>query len=330
MKAFVNANPRDLKEAVALLGQAHQQGRSASIVGGGSDLLGMVKEHLVSPDVLVSLKGIKGLDQVTSDSSGVKIGGMVTLDALSQHPVIRKQYTVLAEAAGSVGTPQIRNAGTLAGNVAQRPWCWYLRNGFPCFKNGGNTCFSVTGENQFHAIFGGGPSYIVHPSDTAPALLALDAKFHVVGPAGERVIPAAEFFALPKVDPKRENVLANDEVLAAIHLPAAHGNVHSTYHKVLDREAWTHAVVSSAAVLELDGQKICRSARVVLGGVAPIPWRLPKVEAMLVGQRITPELAARAGETSVEGAQPLAKNKYKVPLTKATVSRTLMSVGARA
>jgi xanthine dehydrogenase YagS FAD-binding subunit len=330
MKAFVNANPKDLKEAVALLGQAHQQGRSASIVGGGSDLLGMVKEHLVSPDVLVSLKGIKGLDQVTTDSSGVKIGGLITLDALSQQPLIRKHYAVLAEAAGSVGTPQIRNAGTLAGNVAQRPWCWYLRNGFPCFKNGGNTCFSVTGENQFHAIFGGGPSYIVHPSDTAPALLALDAKFRIVGPSGERVIPAAEFFALPKVDPKRENVLANDEVLAAIHLPPPHSNAHSTYHKVLDREAWTHAVVSSAVVLEMDGQKICRNARIVLGGVAPIPWRLPKVEAMLVGQRITPELAARAGEASVEGAQPLAKNKYKVPLTKATVSRTLLSVGAKA
>jgi xanthine dehydrogenase YagS FAD-binding subunit len=330
MKAFVNANPRDLKEAVALLGQAHQQGRSASIIGGGSDLLGMVKEHLVSPDVLVSLKGIKGLDQVTTDSSGVKIGGMITLDTLSQHPLIRKQYAALADAAGSVGTPQIRNAGTLAGNVAQRPWCWYLRNGFPCFKNGGNTCFSVTGENQFHAIFGGGPSYIVHPSDTAPALLALDAKFRIVGPSGERVIPAADFFALPKVDPTRENVLANDEVLAAIHLPPVRANVRSTYHKVLDREAWTHAVVSSAVVLELDGQKVCRSARIVLGGVAPIPWRLPKVEAMLIGQRITPELAARAGEASVEGAQPLAKNKYKVPLTKATVSRTLLSVGAKA
>jgi xanthine dehydrogenase YagS FAD-binding subunit len=326
MKAFTNVNPRDLKEAVALLGQAHQQGRSAAIVGGGSDLLGMVKEHLVAPDVLVSLKSIKGLDQIATDSSGVKIGGLVTLDALSQHPLIRKQYAALAEAAQSVGTPQIRNAGTLAGNVAQRPWCWYLRNGFPCFKNGGNTCFSVTGENQFHAIFGGGPSYIVHPSDTAPALLALDAKFRIVSPSGDRMIPAAEFFALPRVDPKRENVLANDEVLAAIHLPPARSSVRSTYHKVLDREAWTHAVVSAAVALELDQKQVCRSARIVLGGVAPIPWRLPKVEAMLAGQRITPELAAKAGEASVEGAQPLAKNKYKVPLTKATVSRTVLSV----
>src|SRR5207244_9017281 len=159
--------------------------------------------------VLVNLRSIKGLDQIATDSSGVKIGGLVTLDALSQHPAIRKQYTVLAEAAGSVGTPQIRNAGTLAGNVAQRPWCWYLRNGFPCYKNGGNTCFSFGGENQFHAIFGGGPSYIVHPSDTAVALVALDARFRVVSPSGERVIPAADFFALPQQNPARENVLAS-------------------------------------------------------------------------------------------------------------------------
>src|SRR5262252_9182344 len=170
MKTFSNLNPKSVPEAVKLLGQP---GRSAAIVGGGSDLLGMVKEHLVEPDVLVNLRSIKGLDQIATDSSGVKVGGLVTLDALSQHPMIRKQYTVLAEAAGSVGTPQIRNAGTIAGNVAQRPWCWYFRNGFPCYKNGGKTCFSVVGENDFHAIFGGGPSYIVHPSDTAPALVAL-------------------------------------------------------------------------------------------------------------------------------------------------------------
>jgi xanthine dehydrogenase YagS FAD-binding subunit len=325
MKTFSNANPKDVREAVALLSQAHQQGRNASIVGGGSDLLGMVKERLVSPDVLVNLKAIRGLDRVETQSGKVKIGGLITLDALSHDAQIRKQYAVLAEAAESVGTPQIRNAGTLAGNVCQRPWCWYYRNGFPCLKNGGNKCFSVSGENQLHAIFGGGPSYIVHPSDTAPALVALDAEFHVSGPSGDRMIPAGQFFQLPRVDVARENVLANDDVLVAVTLPAARSSVRSTYHKVLDREAWTHAVVSVAIVLDVDKQ-VCRSARVVLGGVAPIPWRLPKVEAMLAGQRITPELAAQAGEAAVEGARPLAKNKYKVPLAKAVVKRTLVSL----
>jgi xanthine dehydrogenase YagS FAD-binding subunit len=194
MKTFSNANPKDVREAVALLSQAHKQGRSASIVSGGSDLLGMVKERLVSPDVLVNLRSIRGLDRVETQSGKVKIGGLITLDALSHDPQIRKNYAVLAEAAESVGTPQIRNAGTLAGNVCQRPWCWYYRNGFPCLKNGGDKCFSASGENQLHAIFGGGPSYIVHPSDTAPALVALDADFHVSGPSGDRVIPAGQFF----------------------------------------------------------------------------------------------------------------------------------------
>jgi len=320
MKAFANVNPRDLKDAVAQL-----QKPNAVAVGGGSDLLGMVKERLVEPDVLVHLRAVRGMDQVSSKGGEVAIGGLITLDNLSRERLIRDRYKVLAEAAESVATPQIRNAGTLAGNVCQRPWCWYYRNSFPCFKNGGNRCFSITGENQFHAIFGGGPSFIVHPSDTAPALMALDAKFRVTGPAGDRTVAAADFFALPRVNAARENVLAPGEVLASIHLPKAAAGFRSTYHKVLDREAWTHAVVSVAVALDMDGET-CQSARIVLGGVAPIPWRLPKVEAMLAGQRITPELAAKAGEASVAGANPLAKNGYKIPLTKAVVSRTLMSL----
>jgi xanthine dehydrogenase YagS FAD-binding subunit len=322
MKAFTNLNPRDVKEAVALLGREP----NAAIVGGGSDLLGMVKDHLIQPDVLVNLKAIPGLDQITVRRDSVTIGGLITLDALSRDPVIRSRYRVLAEAAESVGTPQIRNAGTLAGNVCQRPWCWYLRNGFPCLKNGGSICYSASGENQFHAIFGGGPSYIVHPSDTAPALVALDAKFHIAGPKGERVIPASDFFTLPRVDFKRENVLEKNELLVRIELPAQAGT-EGAYHKLLDREAWTHAVVSAAVVVQID-REICKSARIVLGGVAPIPWRLPKVEAMLVGHRITRELAARAGEAAVEGARPLAKNGYKIPLTKTLVKRALLSYTA--
>ena len=324
MKTFSNLNPKSVPEAVKLLGQP---GRGAAIVGGGSDLLGMVKEHLVQPDVLVNLKAIPSLDKITEQSGEVRIGGLTTLSAIAESPLIRQRYKVLAEAAGSVGTPQIRNAGTIAGNVCQRPWCWYFRNGFPCYKNGGKTCFSVVGENEFHAIFGGGPSFIVHPSDTAPALVALDAKFRIAGPSGERTVAAADFFALPSKDPARENVLAHDEVLVEIGLPAASRGLRSTYHKELDRESWTHAIVSVAVALEMD-RDACKKARVVLGGVAPIPWRLPKVEAMLAGQRMTPDLAARAGEASIEGAQPLAKNKYKLPITKAVVKRTISAVAS--
>ena len=329
MKTFTNANARDLRHATALSADARKSGLAASFAGGGSDLLALVKERIVQPDVIVSLKAIKGLDQLTTGGGGVTIGGLITLDGLSRDATIHRQYAVLAEAAGSVATPQIRNVGTLAGNLCQRPWCWYYRNGFPCFKAGGNQCFSVSGENQFHAIFGGGPSYIVHPSDTAPALVALDATFRIVGPSGEREVPAADFFVLPRRNAAAENVLANDEVLASVHVPTPAGGTRSVYEKVLDREAWTHAVVSAAVVLRMDGE-MCRGARVVLGGVAPIPWRLPEVERLITGQRITEELAARAGELAVAGARPLAKNAYKVPLTNALVRRTVLELARRA
>jgi xanthine dehydrogenase YagS FAD-binding subunit len=329
MKTFSNANARDIRQAVGLSSQARRDGRAPSFAGGGSDLLALVKERIVRPDVIVSLKTVKGLDQVSTTGGGATlIGGLITLDALSRDTAVLRRFPVLAEAAGSVATPQIRNVGTLAGNVCQRPWCWYYRNGFPCYKAGGNQCFSFSGENQFHAIFGGGPSYIVHPSDTAPALVALDATFLVVGPSGERSVPAAEFFVLPRQNAAQENVLANDEVLASVSLPASRAGLRSTYRKVLDREAWTHAVVSAAVVLDMDGQT-CRSARVVLGGVAPIPWRLSEVEKLLAGQRITEALAARAGETAVAGARPLSKNAYKVPLTKALVKRTILELATK-
>jgi xanthine dehydrogenase YagS FAD-binding subunit len=326
MKAFTNANPRDVKHAVTIITQARADHRSVAIAGGGSDLLGMMKERLVTPDVLVSLKSIKGLDQVkAAPGGGLTIGGLTTLDALARVPAVRERYAVLAEAAESVATPQIRNAATIAGNVCQRPWCWYYRNGFTCLKNGGTTCYSVAGENEFHAIFGGGPSYIVHPSDTAAAFVALDAAFHLAGPAGDRVVPAREFFTLPTADASRENVLKDGEILASITLPAARAGVRSAYHKVMDREAWTHAIVSAAIVLEME-QGVCRAARMVLGGVAPVPWRLPEVENILTGQRVTPELAAKAGELAIAGARPLAKNGYKVPMVRAMVARTVLSV----
>jgi xanthine dehydrogenase YagS FAD-binding subunit len=329
VKTFANKNPQTLEQAISFVQQARKDGQTASVVGGGSDLLGMVKEFIVKPDVLVNLKTIKGLDQVAPTSSGLNIGGLITLDTLAKHPLIRKQYTVLAEAAETVATPQIRNVGTLAGNVCQRPWCWYFRNGFPCLKNGGDKCFSVVGDNRFHAIFGGGPSYIVHPSDTAPALVALEAKFRIVGPSGERVVPGADFFVLPQQEVTKENVLADDEVLAGVQLSPAHPGRRSTYNKVLDREAWTHAIVSAAVVLDMD-KEICQRARLVLGGVAPIPWRLPNVERLLTGQRITPELAAKAGEAAIVGAQKLSKNAYKLPMTKALVRRTVLALATRA
>ena len=320
MKTFANYSAKSFADASQAAAKPN-----AAIAGGGSDLLQLVKDHLVEPDTIVHLKGIKGADQIREAADGVHIGGLVTLDNLSQHALIRRDYKVLADAAGSVATPQIRNVGTLAGNLSQRPWCWYFRNGFPCYKNGGKQCFSVVGENEFHAIFGGGPSYIVHPSDTAPALVALGASFKILGAKGERTVAAADFFQGPKEDPAKETVLAHGDVLTEIVIPKAKPGTKSLYHKVLDREAWTHAVVSAAIVLEMDGTT-CKLARVVLGGVAPIPWRVEKAEAALVGQRVTDDVAARAAEAALDGARPLARNGYKVPLAKTIVRRSILEV----
>ena len=328
MNAFVNVNPRTLDEAVGVLSRTRAGGRRAVVSGGGSDLLGLIKERLVRPDVLVNLKGISGLNEIRPTPDGIAIGGLVTLDALSRHPVIRRSYSAVGEAAAKVGTPQIRNVGTVAGNVCQRPWCWYLRNGYPCHKNGGDRCFAHTGENQHHAIFGRGPSYIVHPSDTAPALVAFDARFRLVGPAGERTVPAADFFVLPGVDPSRENVLKDDEILAEILLPPAVTSRRSTYEKILDRESWTHAVASAAVVLDLE-DGVCRHARIVLGGVGPIPWDRPGATAQLTGRPVTAETAAGAAAAAVQDARPLAKNGYKVPLTRGLVRRTVLALAGR-
>jgi len=212
---------------------------------------------------------------------------------------------------------------TLAGNVTQRPWCWYYRNGFDCFKAGGNQCFSVDGENQQHAIFGGGPSYIVHPSDLAPALVALNATFEVIGPGGSRRISAAEFFVLPSQNPARENALVATELLIGVRIPTPAAGVVSTYLKVTDREAWTHAEVSAAVVLNLDGDRI-RTASVVLGGVAPIPWRLTEVENFLSAKPLSAAVAGQAGALAIANARPLTKNGHKLPMTSAVVERVLM------
>ena len=260
----------------------------------------------------------------------VNIGGLITLDTLTVTssaantrylPKPQKQW-LRPRYATSEPSPAMFVSGHGAGTSG---------NGFPCYKNGGNTCFSFAGENQFHAIFGGGPSYIVHPSDTAVALLALDAKFRIVGPSGRAHCPGRGLLrsAAAGKNPARENILAADEALAEVQIPVVREGTRSTYHKTMDREAWTHAVVSAAIVLEMDKQ-VCRSARVVLGGVAPIPWRLPEVEQMLAGQRITDGLAAAAAEHAVAGARPLAKNGYKVPLTRGIVRRTLLELANRA
>lgn len=336
MRAFRNVNPLSTFEAVQAAQQARRDGQSVSFVGGGTDVLQLMKDHVPNRpghgdvDVLVNLKGLSNPSLITvTPSGGMNVGALSTLTALGERAVVRERFTAIAEAASVVGTPQIRNVGTVGGNLAQRPWCWYFRNGFPCYKAGGDRCFSAGGENQLHAIFGGGPSYIVHPSDLAPAFVAFDATFRVVGDGGERAMAASEFFVLPGADAQRENVLADHEFLVGVGVRAPAAGTRSTYVKIMDREAWTHALSSVAVVMEMDGD-VCRRASIVLGGVAPIPWRVPDAEALLTGQRITPELARDAGAAAVAGARPLSKNAYKVPLTRGVVERTVLALAQRA
>lgn len=327
MKAFRNVNVGSIVAAIDAVASAQNAGESVAFSGGGSDLLQLMKDGTQSPDVLINLREIDAMKSIRGSNSGTEIGGSVSLEAIAQDVIVAARYEALAQAAASVATPQIRNVATLAGNVMQRPWCWYYRNGFNCYKAGGDRCYSVTGENQQHAIFGGGPSFIVHPSDLAPVLVAFGARFRMASVNGERRLDASEFFTLPGENPARENALNDGELLVSIELPAQGSTIRSGYHKVMDREAWTHAVVSAAVVLDMDGEN-CRSASIVLGGVAPIPWRLPEVESLLQGQRITEELAQEAGELAVSSANPLSKNAYKLPMTAATVARTLLEVAA--
>ena len=322
MQSFAYANPATVQEAVALLSAKWGE---ADVLAGGTDLLSLMKEHLHTPKRVVNIKNIKELEGISKTDAGLRIGALVTMDELARNADVKAAAKSLADAAAAIPSPQIRHMGTVGGDLCQRPRCWYYRQGFGLLAVKDGKSLVPVGANQFHAIFGGGPSFIVHPSDTAPALVALDAKFRMVGPKGERTVPAADFFVLPKQNAARENALADDEVLASIDLPAARPGTRGTYHKVLDREAWTHAVVSAAVVLDMD-KDVCRSARVVLGGVAPIPWRVPAAERLLTGQRITPELAAKAAETALAGATPLAKNAYKVPLTREIVQRTVLSL----
>ena len=323
MKALTNINARSLADAVAAASRAAARGQAFAFSGGGTDLIQQIKDGTNQADVLINLRTVREARAVVVSPTETLIGGLITLSELAEHAALTGPWAVLHEAAASVGTPQIRNAATLAGNITQRPWCWYYRNGFPCFKAGGSHCFSEHGEHQQHAIFGGGPSFSVHPSDLAPALRALGASFEVLGPDGPRRLSAGELFVLPRQNPARENTLGATDLLTGVRIPTPAVDTVSTYLKITDRAAWTHAEVSVAVVLQVEGPRI-QTASVVLGGVAPMPWRLPEVEQWLRGQALSAPVTGQAGALAIAHAQPLAKNGHKVPMTSAAVERALL------
>ncbi len=327
MKSFEWTNPATINEAVKLLAASPSTDidEAPRPLAGGQDLLTTMKDYTSRPARIVNLKNIPGLNKITLNARGLTIGALVTLTELEEHEGVRKSYPGLAEAAHSIATPQIRNLGTVGGNLCQRPRCWYFRlEEVNCLKKGGSECYAATGENKYNAIIAGGPSYIVHPSDLAPMLLALGARVTAVGAQGKRVIPLDKFFTLPdEGNIRRENVLKNDEIITEIFVPASALASSSSYLKFKERESLDFALASVAAAVQLAPDKTVRAARIVLGGVAPIPWRVPDAEKYLIGKRVNADVLAEAAKIALADAKPLEKNAYKVPLTQTLVRRAV-------
>ena len=324
MRPLVFLDPTSLDEAIRLLTTPNGL---VCLIAGGSDLLGELKEDIVHYERLVSLSGIEELRLMRQDDSGLHLGAMVTLTQLEHDPRLRGPYRLLAEAARGVATPEIRNQGTLGGNLCQRPRCLYYRNALtPCLKKGGTGCPAVASPYQAYlSILGGQGCYSVHASDLAPPLIALGARVSMAGPAGVRTLPLAQFFAGPEHNVRRENVLAPGEVLTTVSLPALPEGWQGTYLKARERTAGDFPLVSVAVGFLLHNGVI-RQARLVLGGVAPVPWRSLAAEAVLEGQPPSPELAARAAETCLAGGQPLAHNAFKLDIGRALVARAIVAV----
>ena len=335
MKSFEWTNPASVSEAVKMLtvstpGDIGDIDEAPRPIAGGQDLLTTMKDYTSRPVRVVNLKNIRGLNKIAVNSRGLTIGALVTLTELEEHSGVRTSFPGLAEAAHSIATPQIRNLGTVGGNLCQRPRCWYFRlEEVICLKKGGSECYAASGENKYNAIIGGGPSYIVHPSDLAPMLLALGASVTVVGAKGKRVIPLDKFFTLPSEgNIRRENVLKNEEIITEITVPSSPVAAHSTYLKFKERESLDFALASAAVAVQLGANREVKDARIVLGGVAPIPWRVPAAEKFVIGKSLTPEVLAETAKIALAEAKPLEKNAYKVPLAQTLVRRALAKAAA--
>lgn len=318
---FSYVRTRSLDEAVQ-----HSSDYGARIHAGGTDLLGCLRDGVFETEKVVSLGGIEELKGIRQSSDGgLGIGALTRIAEVASSALVRQRYPGLAQAAAEVASPQLRNQGTLGGNLCQRPRCWYFRGEFHCLKKGGSKCYAVEGENRYHAIFGGGPCFIVHPSDTAPALIALNARLTIQGRQGERSVAAEDFFELPEFNLTGENVLLRGDVVTEIVLPGEMAEWKSSYRKVRERGAWDFALSSLALALRLDGKHV-RQARAVLGGVAPIPWRSAAIEEAISGKEISPAIAAQAARAAIKGAQPLDQNGYKLALVQGIVEESLLAM----
>jgi xanthine dehydrogenase YagS FAD-binding subunit len=319
MQSFEYANPATTKEALGLL--ADRWGE-VDLLAGGTDLLALMKDYVHTPRRVVDIKGIKELGGIGKTTGGLRIGATVTLDELLASPLVRQEFPSLSQAARGVASMQIRNMGTIGGDLCQRPRCWYFRLGYGLLPTStGGRAMALDGDNRYHAIFGGGPAYFVSASSFGPALAALGAKVRIASASGQRELPVEQFFLAPKDEATRETALRPNEILTAVVVPLA--RTRNATYEIRQQEALDWPLATASVALQMKGTAIA-SARVVLGHLAPTPWVASQAERMLAGKTITDDVAGQAGEAAVAGAAPLSKNGYKVQLARVAVKRALL------
>ncbi len=323
--AFELFQPTSADDAIELL---IRYGEDGWVLGGGLDSFDWWKERIKRPTAVVDLANVDELRGVRSTADGVEIGAMTTLTEVATHPELLTNYSVLTDAASQIATPQIRNRGTLAGNLVQDTRCWYYRGGWPCYRAGGNTCYASapTAMNREHCIIGASRCVAVSPSDSAPALIALDAQFVIQGTRGERVVDAEDFFMPPSVDIERMTILKPGELLTAIRLPSTWAGATFYYEKVEDRKSWDFALMTVASAMRIS-RGVIEEVRLAVNGAAPYPLRLEDSERVVRGQTRSDQLGMQAGEIAVRGAQPLRHNDYKIPLMRNLVRRAVRGTG---
>jgi xanthine dehydrogenase YagS FAD-binding subunit len=322
MPAFDLLQPSSAAEAQSLL---EQSGADAWVMAGGLDSFDWLKDRIKKPKVLVDLSGVDELRGIRVSSDGVEIGAMTTLTEIGSHAEIQKNYGVLSQAVELVASPQIRNQGTLGGNVSQDVRCWYYRGGWPCYRAGGNICYADTpvGRNREHAIFGANRCVAVHPSDSVPALIALDAKFVVRTAKGEKVVDAEDYFVGPETDITRINMLQPGDLLTAIRIPNTWAGAQFYFEKVRDRNVWDFPLMNVASAIKLNGGNIDQ-VRIAVNAVSPRPMRLKAVEDAVRGKPANADTGEMAGKMAVQGAVPLQFNAYKIPLMRNLVKRAII------
>jgi xanthine dehydrogenase YagS FAD-binding subunit len=321
MKEFKLAQPQSLSQATSLPSDGKY-----FLMAGGTDLLDEIKNGIIEPDTVVDLKSIPDLAYVKNRNGNVHIGALTRVSEITADPMIKNSYPVLHEAALSLATPQLRNVGTVGGNLCQRPRCWYYRDPqVDCSKKGGSRCYAPRGRNRYHAILGGGICHIVYPSDLAPALISLGAEITIATPKGDKTIPLEEFYTPPRVDVQKENILQANEIVKEVKIPQSKTGLKSTYVKFKERGTWDFALVS-AAVSGIVSGKTFSDIKIVLGGVAPRPWRLEKAEDLIKGNPATENRVNQAAKEALSDARPLEENAYKQELAAVAVSRAVLSL----